>query len=369
MAALYIHIPFCHSKCAYCDFFSTPDTAGVHAVIDAIGRECALRLPEMQGSPFVTAYIGGGTPSILSAEMFTALIKPIKPLLADVVEFTIEANPEDVNPDKVALWRDRGVNRVSIGVQSLCDAELRGVGRRHDAAAAIKAIETVACGGISNISADVIFGLPGQSLHSLALTLRTLLELPVTHISAYCLMYEPGTRLYAMRQRGVIADTDDDVIDQMYRLVCDITADAGFDHYEISNYARPGCASRHNSAYWTGIPYLGLGPAAHSFDGSVRRYNPSSIKRYLAADNPAIVDPETPAERLNDVIMTRLRTAAGLPLNAIDPAFFNEVLTAAQPHISTGNLILSDDNRLYIPKAQWLIADTIIRDLFVVADD
>ena len=148
-----------------------------------------------------------------------------------------------------------------------------------------------------------------------------------------------------------------------------MTADAGFDHYEISNYARPGCASRHNSAYWTGIPYLGLGPAAHSFDGYVRRYNPSSIKQYLAADNPAIVDPETPAERLNDVIMTRLRTAAGLLLDAIDPAFFNEVLTAAQPHISTGNLILSDDNRLYIPKARWLIADTIIRDLFVVADD
>ncbi|MGM9862076.1 MAG: coproporphyrinogen-III oxidase family protein, partial [Muribaculaceae bacterium] len=288
---------------------------------------------------------------------------------ADVVEFTIEANPEDVNPDKVALWRDCGINRVSIGVQSLCDDELRAVGRRHDADAAIKAIDTVASGGIANISADVIFGLPGQSLDSLALTLRTLLALPVTHLSAYCLMYEPGTRLYAMRQRGVIADTDDDVIEQMYRLVCDMTADAGFDHYEISNYARPGCASRHNSAYWVGTPYLGLGPAAHSFDGSVRRYNPSSIKQYLAAENPAIVDPETPAQRLNDVIMTRLRTAPGLPLNAIDPAFFNEVLAAAQTHICSGNLILSDDNRLYIPKTQWLIADTIIRDLFVIADD
>ena len=369
MAALYIHIPFCHSKCAYCDFYSTPNTDSIGDVIDAIGREFAVRLPEMQGSNFITAYIGGGTPSILSPQSLTKLLEPIMPYLAHVQEFTIEANPEDVTPQKVALWRDCGVNRVSIGVQSLCDAELRGVGRRHSAARAIEAIDTIARGGISNISADVIFGLPGQSLDSLALTLRTLLELPVTHLSAYCLMYEPGTRLYAMRQRGVITDTDDIVIEQMYRLVCSITEEAGFQHYEISNYARPDCHSRHNSAYWTGIPYLGLGPAAHSFDGSTRRYNPSSIKQYLAADNPAIVDPETPAERLNDVIMTRLRTAPGLPLDIIDHDFFNVVFEAAGEHIRRGNLILSADDRLYIPKDRWLIADSIIRDLFVIDDD
>lgn len=365
MAALYIHIPFCHAKCAYCDFYSTPRTNAIEAVVKAIADEFKLRHNEIT-EPFRTLYIGGGTPSILSADRLEQLLAPMRPSLTEVTEFTIEANPEDITAEKAKSWRDTGVNRVSIGVQSLNDAELQAVGRRHTAGKAVEAIHTVHGAGIANISADLIFGLPGQTVETLALTLTTLLRTPLTHLSAYCLMFEPGTRIDAMRRAGKITEADDTTLEKMYRTVCDTSARAGFEHYEISNYAKPGYRSRHNSCYWDSTPYLGLGPAAHSFDGLVRRHNPSSIKKYLGSSHPTVIEQETEQERTNDIILTRLRTTDGLPYEAIPQQFRDTVLTAAAPHIASGSLLLSPEGRLTIPERHWLTADTIIRDLLLI---
>lgn len=365
MPSIYVHIPYCHSKCAYCDFYSIPRADSAPRLVRAIAGEYMLRKDEIDGEP-ETLYIGGGTPSVLPLGLFEELAGQLP---RPKREFTIEVNPEDVTPQSVAAWKRAGVNRVSMGVQSLVDSELLAVGRRHTARRAIEAVDCLRREGISNLSLDLIYGLPGQSIESWTRSLSALLQLRPEHLSAYILSYEPRTRLTSMLHAGKIEQTPDSDIEQMYGILCRLTREAGYEHYEISNFALPGCRSRHNSGYWQGTAYLGLGPSAHSYDGRLRRINPPSVSQYLSlietGKTACEIDPEDDDNRFNDTLVTRLRTAEGLDTAKLDPDRRTHLLHDAAPLRERGLLTLNG-TFLTIPEEHWLISDSIITDLIQI---
>lgn len=373
MAGLYIHIPFCHFKCSYCDFLSTPRFEHFGAYIEALTVELSLRITELS-EPISTIYIGGGTPSILPVELFGQLVDGIKKYvdISNVTEFTVEANPEDITRELLVAMTCCGVNRLSMGIQSLIDDELVTINRRHSAATARRAIEIIK-DEIPNFSCDLIYGLPGQTVASWRYSLDNLLEYAPPHLSAYLLSYEPGTRLYARLIAGKVAETSEDVVSQMYSILVSTLRERGYNHYEISNFALKGFEAKHNSAYWESVPYLGLGVSAHSFDGRVRRYNPSDISAYISAISRgeiyAVTEVETDIERLNDYIITRLRTSRGIDTESMKKQWgeplTNRVLEEAQHHIMSGKL-QKKNGHLFIPEQYLLIADSILRDLIIV---
>jgi oxygen-independent coproporphyrinogen-3 oxidase len=350
MAGLYIHVPFCRAKCAYCDFYSGPlRTFQAEAFAEALRTELAARrAAEVGNAPFNTIYVGGGTPSSVSPALFSSFVE----LAAPGAEITIEANPEDVTPQWVDEISRIGFNRVSMGVQSLIDAELQAVGRRHDASAALHAIDVLRHGGITNISCDLIYGLPLQTLDSWRHSLHTLLDMQIPHLSAYLLSYEEGTRLYAALQRGKLTEASDALVEQMYSELCSATRGAGLEHYEISNFAKPSMHSRHNSAYWDGTPYLGLGPGAHSFDGKTRRYNPGNYNAYVASPATyAVIDDEDANAVHNDRVITALRTARGIA---------PEDLNTEELHIASATLMRTAEGRFRISEEKWLLSNTLM---------
>lgn len=366
MAGLYIHIPFCHSKCAYCDFFSTPRSENSRLYVDTLIKEFNHRSNEVS-EPISTIYLGGGTPSSLPIDLLRQLIDALP--LNDVKEFTIEVNPEDVTDNLVNFIKSSPVNRVSMGVQTLNDSELNFIGRRHSAEQAIKAYNCLRNGGISNISLDLIFGLPLQTLESWEDTLSRILSLSPEHLSAYTLMLEPGTRLYAMAAAGKFSPTDDSTINMMYESLTKQLKINGYEHYEISNFAKPGFKSIHNSSYWDFTPYIGLGTGAHSFDGTTRRYNPNNIKKYIESKGQINqIDSETLTEKTNDYIMVRLRTTEGLSLSKLSDLFgleaSQEVMKSAQQFIANKQIIIHNNN-LSIPPELFLISDSIISALML----
>ena len=363
--AIYVHIPFCKSKCYYCDFYSLPRTQLADSFVEAVGNEWQLRRDEA-GTQADTIYIGGGTPSQLTAAQFARLMSFLPVPLAGA-EVTVEANPEDVTAELIDAWRACGVNRVSMGVQSMVDSELAAVGRRHDAAGAARAYDLLRRGGIDNISLDLIYGLPGQTPETWQRSLDALTDMQPEHISAYMLSYEQGTRLYAMRSTGKVRETDEDVLLDMYARLCGTLAYRGYEHYEISNFARPGRRAVHNSSYWKNKPYIGLGPGAHSWDGRVRRANPHSLSGYLDSLSKGKVfyetEEETETDRLNDMIMVSLRTSQGLELSKIPPRFRAD-FDANLKLIPAGDIV-SDGVRIVIPEDRWLVSDATIRTLLV----
>lgn len=363
MAGIYLHVPFCHAKCAYCDFYSVARTERVADFAGSVINEYKCRKGEIADEPVRTLYFGGGTPSILPTETFHRLAGTF---FSDrIEEFTIEVNPEDVTTDSAQSWRLSGVNRISIGVQSLSDSELKAINRRHSAETALKAIRTIQQCGIDNISADLIYGLPGQTTESWRNSVQGLLKTGITHLSAYCLSYEPETLLSRRLERGDITETPEETIAEMYTILCSEASANGFEHYEISNFALPGYRSRHNSSYWRNVPYLGLGPGAHSLTAEgMRRYNPSDLKTYILNNGLTTkTDSESETDRINDHIMIGLRTCEGLDLSDI-PDARTEILATAQAWIRTGHLV-NDGSRLIIPESSWLLSDAIIRDLFL----
>lgn len=362
MAGIYVHIPFCHSKCAYCDFYSMPHTRATEEYVQAVTVEWQLRSREVS-EPIETIYIGGGTPSILTPTQLRRIIEPLP--AQGLREFTLEVNPEDVTSDNVKVWRDLGINRISMGVQSLDDECLKKIGRRHDAATALHAVETLLNSGVQEISLDVMYGLPGQDLDSWRSTLNALIEYHPHHLSAYALSIEPGTRLYASASAGKWEPADDDVYARMYEILCEYTSLAGYRHYEISNFALPGHTAIHNSHYWDMTPYIGLGPGAHSWDGHTRRVNAPDIRRYLkdiAAGHTAYdIEDESDADRANDLIFTALRTDKGLDTELLPDRFRHEFESLAA-HCSS---LIHDGTNIRIPQDKWLVSDAIIRDLLV----
>ncbi len=364
MAGIYVHVPFCHAKCAYCDFYSVarPEYAEYYA--KALLSEFSHRHSELGGEAVETLYFGGGTPSLLAPDVFLQLAEAM--YCEDIAEFTIEVNPEDVDTTHIAAWLKAGVNRVSIGVQSLNDTELKAVNRRHYADDALRAIALLQNSGITNISADLIYGLPGQTPTAWRNSLQRLANSGVKHISAYCLSYEEGTLLTKKLLRGDISEASEEMIEEYYLILCKELAAAGFEHYEISNFALEGYRSRHNSAYWRGVPYLGLGPGAHSLTAAgLRRYNPANLKGYISTDGQITEDDsETDDDRTNDLIMISLRTAEGLHKDELPPTLIDEIEKNAAGWLRQGKLI-DTATHLRIPEHAWLLADAIIRDLFV----
>lgn len=366
MSGLYIHIPFCHSKCAYCDFYSTPVRDRADAYIDALQLEWNARRHELGDSTINTIYIGGGTPSILSEQMLERLFAWLP--TQDIKEFTIEINPEDVTDRLADFLRHSPVTRVSMGVQSLVDTELKAIGRRHTAAQATEAVHRLRHAGIDNLSLDLIYGLPGQTLKSWLSTVEHTLELNPQHLSAYSLMLEPGTRLWAMAQKGTFSEVPQEMSEAMYHDLCRLTAQHGMEHYEISNFALPGFRSRHNSSYWNLTPYLGLGAAAHSFDGTTRRSNPSALHTYLS-DPAECFQTEhlTHTQRIDEYLMIRLRTAEGIDLCDYEARWgvdeCRRLLHTAKPHIAR-NLLVDTQGHLAMNQDSWLLTDNVLVDLF-----
>ncbi len=325
MFGVYIHIPFCHSRCVYCDFVSTIlGHEWQQRYVEALLGEMQQRRKEL-GTPHArTIYIGGGTPSQLSADVLMTLMDGIRRNFtwdADC-EFTLEANPDDVTPQFVQLLTNTPVNRVSMGVQSTDDAVLRFLRRRHSAQQALQAIGRLQQAGLTNVSADLIYGLPGQTLDMFRQDVATLLGTGIPHLSAYALQYEEGTPLYAMQERGEVPPEDEEHSLRCYETLMDMTHKAGLHHYEISNFARTGMHSRHNSSYWQGLPYLGLGAGAHSYDGQcTRRANTSDVKAYVNGRNDIEVEHLGQTELYDERVMLSLRTREGLDLQLLQRDF------------------------------------------------
>ena len=329
-----------------------------------------MRRHELGDAPVRTIYLGGGTPSILSTDELN-IIASLLPV-SKLEEFTLEANPEDISIQRVKDMISIGINRISIGVQSLNDRELQAVGRRHTSQDAIEAIATIRKAGISNISADLIYGLPGQTADSWRESVQRLSECGITHLSAYALSYEPGTRLYSMLRAGKSKKHHKNC-----RKRCTISfvkqwRDKGSCITRFPTSLFRGMHSRHNSSYWDYTPYLGLGPGAHSFDGQVRRVNPSRLQSYNEAMMAGRIfyetEEETPVDRLNDIIITAMRTKEGLCMEKFRQAGGDFALTRlkrnANVFIKSGRIVCTDTS-MYIPERYWLVSDAILRELLI----
>ena len=368
MAGLYVHVPFCRSKCIYCDFYSTPHTGRMEDYVNALIAEWQLRKHELNGDSVETLYLGGGTPSLLPPELLARLLAAL-PLQA-VTECTVEVNPDDVTRDYIKALVDCGVNRVSMGVQSFDDNDLRVINRRHTARQALRAVDDCVDGGITNVTIDLIYGLPGQTLEAWHANIEQAFALPIKHLSAYNLTYEHGTRLWVMREKGAINEVDDDTCIAMHELLCDLAAQAGWEHYEISNFALPSFHARHNSSYWDGTPYLGLGAAAHSYDGTTRSANCAHLNRYLEliAQGKTACERETLtlAERHDEDVMLRLRTARGLDTTLLQQRYGERaarLFTAKAKPFVEQKLVAQHDTTFTLTRAGIMLSDHIISSL------
>lgn len=337
--------------------------------VKAVCHELELRKDYLADAPVTTVYFGGGTPSRLTPQELGQIISTIDSVigLKNLQELTVECNPDDITPQFVTALRDLGVNRISMGVQTFNEEMLSFLHRRHTATQALDAVRICRESGITNISIDLMYGLPGQTLEMFRSDLQTALSAQVQHISSYCLSYEENTPLQALRDQGKIAPVDDDLCSQMYTLMCNTLHEGGFEHYEISNFCRPGYHSRHNSSYWDGTPYLGLGAGAHSYNGTTRQWNPSNLDTYMSAieHGKPLFESEklSPTDLYNEKIMLSLRTSKGLDLTTLTNADRLTVLKSAECLLSNGSLV-SDNNSLRIPESHMFISDAIICSLF-----
>lgn len=375
MAGLYIHIPFCTKRCLYCDFFSNTEMKYKEPYLSAVIRELELRKDYLEGEPVETIYFGGGTPSQLQAADFSRIFEAIHRLfdVSPCVEITLEANPDDMTPGYVAGLQTLPFNRVSMGVQSFKEEDLRFLNRRHNREQALLAVDLCKKNGLENISVDLIYGLPGQTLEEWKQNLDTVIHLDIPHISAYHLIYEEGTALYKLKEAGKITPVDEDLSVALFTSLIDRLTANGYLHYEISNFARPGMLSRHNSSYWIGKKYLGIGPSAHSYNGQNRQWNISSLPGYLQAIDKGVPDIEIENldinTRYNDFIITGLRTMWGIKFNEIQQQFGKDKLIYCQkqaaPYLKQGLLIEKDDT-LTLSRNGIFISDSIMSDLLWV---
>ena len=375
MAGIYIHVPFCKTRCAYCDFFSTTLHDLKSRYVDALCQELAMRRNYLHDASIGTLYFGGGTPSQLSENDFSRIFNKIEEVydLDTCEEITLEANPDDLTDDYVKMLTTLPFNRISMGIQTFHEPTLQLIGRRHTAQEAIEAVRRCQQHGLSNISIDLIYGLPGETPEQWKEDLQKAFSLEVQHISAYHLTYEQGTRLWQMLQKHEIAEVDEDTSVELFRILCQEMHKAGYEHYEISNFALPSFRSRHNSAYWHELPYLGCGPGAHSFDGDSREWNVSSLQKYIDALEKGqrnyeqeTLDKDT---RYNEFIMTRLRTCEGFSLDDLQQrfglAYHNYCQHLAAPFLKQG-LLLQDEDTLRLSREGIFVSDDIISDLMKV---
>jgi len=378
VAGLYLHIPFCAKRCIYCDFYSNTEIGYKADYVAALIKEMSLRRDYFHGQTVETIYFGGGTPSLLQAPDFEAIFEAIYryfPLSA-TPEITLEANPNDLSPEYIASLRNLPFNRISIGVQSFDDADLRFMNRRHDAKEAVFAVNRCKDAGLTNISIDLIYGIPEQKATAWSRNLAKAIELDVPHISAYNLTFEEGTPLYKIKERGEAAMPSDDDCERFYKMLTDTLTDAGYVHYEISNFAKPdplhpeGVISLHNSSYWNGTHYLGLGASAHSFDGQSRSWNVASVSDYIEAlkkdELPHEIELLDERKRYNDFIITRLRTARGIPLDTLMNEFgetLNLRFFEKIRHFEDINFLKREAGCVKLSKEKYFVSDAIMLNL------
>lgn len=366
MAGIYLHIPFCKSRCAYCDFYSTTALSLRRRYVDALCAEYRMRASYLQ-TRVRTIYIGGGTPSMLEISLLRQIFDALGALQAE--EVTMECNPDDLTDQYVASLALLPVNRISMGAQTFSDHRLRFLRRRHTSNQVREAVARLRSAGIDNISIDLIYGFPGETLDEWHADVDAALSLDVEHISAYALQYEEGTALHSLLRQGLVSEVDEELSRQMYFDLIDRLRSAGFEHYEISNFAKKNRRSLHNSGYWNHTPYLGLGAAAHSFDGESRQWNVADIRAYMAgmeAGSPRVERETLDAATLyNEQVMTALRTCEGLALSELAAPRRSYCLQQARQYVEDGLLNIVDD-RLVLTREGLFVSDMIISDLMDV---
>ena len=366
MAGLYIHIPFCRSRCIYCGFYSTTALDLRQRYVEAVCKEIAIRCPDEQD--IETIYLGGGTPSQLTIpqlqQIFAAIYKYNK--VSPDAEVTIEMNPDDVTEAFADGLCWLPVNRVSMGAQTFNDERLKWLHRRHTACQVTEALERLRDNGIQNISIDLMYGFPGETLSDWEADITVALALNVEHLSAYCLMIEEGTPLWKMQQ----VFPDEETERSMYELLIDRLEAAGYEHYEISNFARPDYHSRHNSAYWNDTPYIGLGAAAHSYDGHTRSWNVADIHQYIKSIESGkrlfdseVIEGDT---RYNDRLTVALRTREGLDLSTLSDHHRDYAIKNARRFLNDGLLHITPANHLALTRRGLFVSDMIISELMLV---
>lgn len=375
---IYIHIPFCRTKCVYCDFYSCIDVGLSEEYKQALCRELMLRSNFLSGETVETIYIGGGTPSLFDANFYQPIFDTIYQTFSVSAqpEITLEANPDDLTETFLAGLTKLPVNRISIGVQSFIDSELQFMKRRHSAAQAEAAVKRCQDAGYLNISIDLMYGLPEQSLDNWRYSLQQALQTNVGHISAYHITYEEDTPVFNLLKEKKITPLDEEKSLDMFELLIDRLTAMGFLHYEISNFARDGFVSRHNSAYWKGIGYLGIGASAHSCNVATRTANIADTQKYIAgikANNPVMsVEHINDETAYNEFVITSLRTVWGLSLSVLKNVFGCErkhyFLKQAEKYLASGLLeCISDGDVIRLTRKGIFVSDGIMSNLLIVS--
>ena len=375
MAGIYIHIPFCKTRCSYCDFYSSIDISFKKKLIDCLCKELVSEKKYINDNDIETIYFGGGTPSLLEKKDFEAIFNTIKSNynINTCNEITLEANPDDLSLDYILMLKQFPFNRISIGVQSFINNELKLINRRHTAEDAIAAIHLCQDNGFENISIDLIYGYPSQTINNLSTSIDKTLKIKPKHISAYHLSYEKGSVLYQQLQRKEIHPIDEETSNEMFNLLVTKLKKYDFVQYEISNFSQKGYESKHNTSYWSGKQYLGIGPSAHSYNGTSRKWNIASINDYIKGieKNACVYELEelTLNDRYNDYIITSLRTLKGASLKEIKTVFGDKLLDncllLADKHINNSVLEIQN-NYLKFTSTGILLSDGIIADLLYV---
>jgi oxygen-independent coproporphyrinogen-3 oxidase len=372
LAGIYLHIPFCKQACTYCNFHFTTSLHHKNELVAAIVKETELQEDFLQGEEIATIYFGGGTPSLLNSEDLRLLIDKIKSVfsVAENAEVTLEANPDDITEEKLLAWKDIGFNRLSIGIQSFLEEDLVWMNRAHSRKLAVKSLQ-LAVKQFENISIDLIYGSPFLSDEQWKKNVDLAIGFGIPHLSCYALTVEEKTPLHKQIALKKTSDIDSDNQAHQFLLLMQWLRDYGYEHYEVSNFSKPGFRSRHNSSYWQGEKYLGLGPSAHSYDGLVRKWNVANNKKYISAIEKGLIDNETEVltetQMLNEYIMISLRTIEGLDLEKIQTVWSNEKVSEIEkglPHFKKHGLITIQENKVQLTDEGMLRADGIAADLF-----
>ncbi len=371
MAGLYLHIPFCKQACHYCDFHFSTDQSQRQELVRAMVREMEIQRSYIS-EPVETIYFGGGTPSILAVDELRLLMDAAHKNfeIKKKTEVTLECNPDDMSRDRLSSWSDLGINRLSIGIQSFDDDILRFLNRAHEAVAAKEAMELARNAGFKNISVDVIYAIPNLNEGKWESTLNEVLQFAPEHISSYSLTIEERTVFGNWSKHGKLHPVTDDVAARQFEILMDVLGANGYDHYEISNFSKPGFQSQHNSSYWKGARYLGVGPGAHSFDGGSRQFNVRNNAVYIRSLNKGEVPFEkellTRENKINEYIMTSLRTSWGCDLNYLKASFGDDLIARCGKYlafIQLENLATIDKGVLRLTRKGKLLADKIAEDL------
>lgn len=370
MAGIYVHIPFCKQACHYCNFHFSTSLKLQNDFLPALLKEIAIRRDYLEGEQVNTIYFGGGTPSLLDGSQLAGIMEALHlhfSVTTDA-EVTFEANPDDINTQSPLAWRRQGINRLSIGIQSFFEEDLLWMNRAHTALQARECIMRARDAGFSNMSIDLIYGTPTLSDEKWQHNLTIAANLAIPHLSCYALTVEPGTALDVMTRTRKKENINNEDQARQFLMMTDYLQSRGYEHYEISNLALPGKRSVHNSSYWKGAKYLGLGPSAHSFNGESRQWNVSNnalyIKSLAANTIPFELETLTPAQRLNEYIMTSIRTIEGLAVDRIEPAARPPIVTSCDKFISRG-WMRSENGRFVLTREGKLFADGIAAALFL----